>query len=251
MSATALYAYAVVGPDAGLPPIQSLALVAAEGVAAVVGEVDRLAFEPGPGCRTSDPDWVASAAAAHHAVVAACVPVGPALPLAFGALFSGAAPLQAWLSARAAALREALDAVAECEEWGLALTEDATAHAAWLEVHDPGLRDLAAAAERASEGTRFLLDRRRSRTLTALRGARHRALGDRVAAILAGHARQSAAAPAAPALSWTGLVPRAAAAALRADLATAARDLADSGMTLALSGPWPAYAFAREALRDA
>lgn len=254
MSATALYAYAVVEPDAALPSGSPLTLVAADGVAAVVGEVDRAAFEPGPDCRTNDPDWVAAAAAAHHAVVAECVATGPALPLAFGALFSGPMPLQAWLMARVAALRPALGEVAGCEEWGLALMEDAVAHAAWLETHDTALRDLAAAADRASEGTRFLLERRRSRALTALRANRHRALGEQVGGILAGHARRAAGAAttaAAPTLSWTGLVPRAAVAMLRADLANAARDLAETGMTLALSGPWPAYAFAREALRDA
>jgi len=251
MPITALYAYAVVDPAAAWPPNSPLSLVAADGVAAVVGEVDRAAFEPGPECRTNDPDWVAAAAAAHHAVVAACVAGGPALPLAFGALFSGPTPLRAWLTERAAALRPALAEVAGCEEWGLTLMEDAAAHAAWLETHDPALRDLAAAADRASQGTRFLLERRRSRALTALRANRHRATGERIGGILASHARRAAVAAAAQALSWNGLVPRAAVAALRTDLATAARDLAETGMTLALSGPWPAYAFAREALRDA
>lgn len=248
MSATALYAYAVLPagatPPAAPPVLPGAApLLVREGaVAALVSPVPRALFEPGPECRMADPDWVAARAALHHAMVAAAE--GPVLPLAFGALFSEAAPLRAWLAARGAALAEALAAVAGREEWGVALAEDAEGHAAYLDATDPALRDLAERRRRAGEGTAFLLDRRHAKALAAARAARRGAIGQRAASILARHAAQVAAAPA----RWTGLVPRGAVAALRAELEDVADEIAGSGLSLSLSGPWPPYAFAREAL---
>ncbi|WP_439551167.1 GvpL/GvpF family gas vesicle protein [Falsiroseomonas sp.] len=245
----ALYAYAVVSADAALPrdvdailPGAGFALVQAGGCAALVSLVAREPFEAGPGCRGDDPAWVAARAAAHHAVVAALP--GAVLPLAFGALFSGAAPLAAWLAAREAALMAALAQVEGCAECTAKLEEDPARHAAWLDEHDENLRDLARRARDATAGTAFLLARTREKRMAEARAARATMLARDVAARLGRHAHVMPEA-------LTALVRRADLPALMDDVAATASDLAESGIALRLVGPWPPYAFARAALSHA
>jgi hypothetical protein len=247
---TALYAYAVLPADAAVPtgapsilPGAALALLAGPGCAMLISAVPRAPFVEGPACRTGEPDWIAARARAHHAVVAAAAACGPVLPLAFGALFSGPQPVQAWLAARAARLRAALAEVAGCAEFTARLEEDTEHHIAWLDAHDDGLRALAERAQQASAGTAFLLGQSRARRLTEARAARQAALARDLAARMESHAR---ALPGA----MTALVPEADVPALRADLERIAAQLAGTGLALRLAGPWPPYAFARTALAD-
>lgn len=246
MMTQALYAYAVLPADASLPeaapilPGAPMTLLRAGGCAALVSSVHRPAFEEG----ARDADWMAERVRAHHAAVAAAASAGPALPLAFGALFAGPAPVAAWLAARGRRLRAALTNVANCTEWNLRLEEDVEGHVSWLDRHDEALRDLAERAGDAGRGAAFLLGRSRARRLTEIRMERRAALCRDLAERLARHAR---ALPAA----MTALVPQDRVGAMRADIEGLARDLDGTGLRLTLAGPWPAYAYAREALRDA
>jgi len=260
MHPAALYAYAVLPEGATAPPAATailpgatVSVVADAGLAVLVSTVPRGLFEAGEECRMADPAWVAERASAHHGMVAAAALAGPVLPLAFGALFSDVAPLRAWLRGSAAALGEALREVAGCEEWSLTLTEDVARHDAWLTAHDTRLQHLAAQAAAAPEGTAFLLERRRERALAGIRAERRQTIAATAAEALAGHARcLELAAPAADRIgSWTALLPIAERDALRDSIAAVARAVADTGLHLALSGPWPPYAFARGALRHA
>jgi hypothetical protein len=255
----ALYAYAVL-PAAAPPPLGDSAILPgaapwplpAGPLSALVSEVDRGCFEDGPGCRMAEPDWVAARAAGHHAVIAAAAALGPTLPLAFGALFSGPDRLRAWLTEHAESLRAGLDQVAGCAEWSLTLTGDAVAQENWLDAHDPALRSLAEQRRLAPPGTAFLLARRLDRARIAARHAQLAEAGAAVGDILAEQARASRAEPSRQALAaWTALVPEAGLPPFRARLDALAARLGDAGLALTLSGPWPAYGFAREALRDA
>ncbi len=244
-----LYAYAVLPADAALPgdvaailPGAGFALVRAGACAALVSVVPRAPFEAGPDSRGNDPAWVAARAAAHHAVVASLP--GAVLPLAFGALFSGAAPLADWLAAREEALAAALAQVDGCAECTVKLEEDPTRHAAWLDAHDENLRDLARRAREASAGTAFLLARSREKRMAEARAARHAMMARDVAARLGRHAHVMPE-------PLTALVRRADLPALLDEVAETARGLADSGIALRLVGPWPPYAFARAALSHA
>jgi hypothetical protein len=105
---------------------------------------------PAPDHVWSDGDWLAERAAAHHAVVAGLHDA--VLPLAFGAIFSGEAPLRAWLRDGAPRFAAALGAVRGQSEWSVLLSEDAVAHAAWLRAHDVGLAALAARVGAAGPG---------------------------------------------------------------------------------------------------
>ena len=251
----ALYAYAVVRRSHPLPdaepvlPGAELRLVGAGGVAALVSEVPRGLFEAGPACRTDDPGWVAARAAAHHGVITAAAADGPALPMAFGGLFSGADPLRAWLGPREQRLAVALGLVTDSAEWTVSLSEDSAMHGHWLEDHDPALQGLAEEVATATPGRRFLLQRRLERDLAAARVAHGILLGAQVTAAIGvqGRALRADAAQG----RWSFLLPNAGVDRLRERLEVAARDLATCGFTLALSGPWPPYAFAREVNSDA
>jgi hypothetical protein len=248
LHADALYAYAVL-PGAAAPPLPATAILPGAGLdllrhagcAVLVSPVPRAPFQDGPACRMADGDWLADRARAHHAVVAAMAEAGPVLPLAFGALFSAAAPLRDWIAPRAATLTAALAQVAGCAEWSLHLEEDAPAHAEWLDRHEAELQAIARRIEQAGSGTAYLLGRRRMQMRAQVRAARLAALSGRLAERLQAHAR------ALPA-DLTALVAQDRAEALRAEMARIARDLDGSGVALRLAGPWPAYASARRAL---
>lgn len=255
----ALYAYAVAPagslPDrlqvtGILPGAEVLALEEA-GLTALASPVPREAFEAGPGCRTEDADWLAARAAAHHGVVAALP--GTVLPLAFGAVFSGEAPLRDWLRQRAPRLSSALAAVSGCTEWSVTLEEDAAQHGAWLRHADPALAQLAGKAEQASPGTAFLLARRLDKALAASRQARLQDTAQALGRLLQAEARHLA--PSRPrnaaVAGWSALLAEAAQQRLRTALELEAIMLSGTGLSLTLSGPWPPYAFAREAASDA
>jgi hypothetical protein len=230
-------------------PDSEVQVLPAGGLAVLASRVPRPLFDRlDPANRTADPDWMGARVRACHAVNAAAAATEPFLPLAFGTLFSSLALLEDWLAPREAALRAALARVAGHDEWRLALEADAALHAGWLERHDPALRALAESVAAAGQGTAFLLARRLDRAREAAR---------------AGHLAEAAAAVAtaldragltvlAEALAWNILAPRAAAAdappAWSASLAPLAAELAPTGLVLRLTGPWPAYAFARAAL---
>ncbi len=251
----ALYAYAVLpaafdpaeanGLDAaGLEGAGPPALVREGAVAALASPVPAAWFaEGGP---VGDPEWVSRQALRHHAVCGALA--GHALPLAFGGVFSGEAPLRLWLAERAAPLALALARAEGCAEWTLLLREDAPRLEAWLAAHDAELAQLSAAAGAAGPGTRFLLERRlarardgaRARHLEAAACRLHDALAPQSRALLPARTRAGM-------VGVTALLPGAPPAAL----GEMARELDESGLALALSGPWPPYAFAREALSHA
>jgi len=251
----ALYTYAVIDaggapPDVGgiLPGAPLFALAEGE-VAALVSPVPRAWFEAGPQCRTDNPDWLAERAAAHHAVVAGLHDA--VLPLAFGAIFSGEAPLRAWLREGAPRFAAALGAVRGQSEWSVLLCEYAVAHADWLRAHDPALAALAARAEAAGPGTAFMLARQLERALATARQQRRHDRSMAVGRLLEGislHLRAGAPRQENAVAGFNLLLPGPAEPRLRAALEEAAAELDGTGFGLALSGPWPPYAFAREAV---
>jgi hypothetical protein len=251
----ALYAYAVVAADAPVPVLKAILpeapilAVRHGGLAVLVSPVPRALFETGsPEARTADPAWMAARATRHHAVVMAASEPGPALPLAFGALFSDEAALLAWLMAHEATLAAALPLVADAAEWSLSLSADAPRHAAWLAAHDPALAALRRQAEAAAPGTAYLLRKRLGKVEQGVRAAHLEATLQRLADMTAGVARHTAAmAPRGDrAGGITALVPRAQAGTLHSAIAALASSCQEAGLAAELSGPWPPYAFARE-----
>jgi len=254
----ALYVYAVLpGGGATLPEAAAILVgsrvgsLEMAGLAALVSTVPRCLFEPNhPQSRAADPGWVAECAEAHHRIVALAAQAGPCLPLGFGTLFASEASLRAWMASEGGALRKTLEAVADRQEWALALIEDPFAHEAWLEAHEPGLKALAEAAHAAGPGTGFLLERRLARAREEARARHHDAAAARLAERLAAEAfavrRESGQAG----YAWSLLADRDAGLAGR--LAAIGAELFDgTGLALRVTGPWPPYAFARAAWQEA
>ena len=249
----------VVMPDEGvLPQVRVEALPFGQ-VTVLASLVPRALFDRESAAnRTADPEWMAARLQAHHAVNVAATAVAQCLPLAFGVLFSGLDRLGDWITPREPALLTALAQVARQTEWALSLQEDAAAHTAWLERHDPGVCRLAEAVAAAGEGTAFLMARRLDKArasaclthIDAVAKAVVMQLTDAGFGVL-DEPRQSAL----PA--WTVLVPSQPAQApdrldsLPECVQALAADMAPAGLSLRLSGPWPAYAFARAALSEA
>lgn len=203
------------------------------------------------GGQTEDPAWVAGMAQAHHEVVTALQAQPACLPLGFGTVFSTATALQDWLAANAARLRACAQLVAGRQEWALSLAVDATRFSQHAEMAEPALAALAQEMAAASKGTAFLLGKR----LTKLREGSQAACLAQACANLAQSAeavgfsiRPEPPRPHATA-SWSLLAANAAQAGAWAR--TQQEALADIGLILSCSGPFPPYAFARAGWEDA
>ena len=267
--AQAFYVYSVLPATGGVPsadgvlpgvPVDAIRFA---DLTVLTSVVPRALFDSEDAAnRTADPDWMAARLQAHHAVNVAAAADGPCLPLAFGALFSRVGLLHDWLIPRAAALQTALARVGGQTEWALSMQEDAAAHAVWLDREDTDLRRLAETVAAAGEGTAFLLARRLEKARTAARAAHIGVAAATVAAQLGDAGFDLLDDPPRTGLpGWTLLV-RSRTPAVLAQPNTLsgpaqvlaervqmlAADLAPAGLSLRLSGPWPAYAFARAAL---
>lgn len=259
-SAQAWYVYSLLPAAAGAPqgdgvlagaPVQAIRF---EHQTVLASLVPRALFDrENAANRTADPAWMAARVEAHHAVNVAATAAGACLPLTFGVLFSNLETLHQWLLPRASLLRNALAQAAAQTEWALSMREDTAAHAVWLDREDPILKRLADAVAAAGEGTAFLLARRLDKARLAVRYAHVGCAAATVATQLAdaGFGVLDEPASAGP-RRWTVLVPDRIASHRRNVLSDHVRVLASGlsrcGLSLHLSGPWPAYAFARAAL---
>lgn len=259
-SAQAWYVYSVLPGSEGAPagdgvlPGAAVEAIRFGELTVLASLVPRALFDSGNNAnRTADPAWMAARVEAHHAVNVAASVAGSCLPLAFGALFSGLGLVGEWLRPRTAALLTALAQAAEQSEWALSMQRDAEAHDAWLDREDPQLQRLSQAFAAAGEGTAFLLVRRQDKARIAARSGH---IGMAAANVEAGLEAAGIGlldeAPRDGLPGWTLLVPRATAAGQpdrpTEQVRALTAGLAPSGLSLRLSGPWPAYAFARAAL---
>jgi hypothetical protein len=201
-------------------------------------------------CQAGDPAWVAARATAHHAVVRVVAEAGACLPLGFGTLFASTGSVLAWKAAHADGLRRTLAAVAGRQEWAVRLTEQAAAHGAWLDAHDPALRSLAAAADAAGPGRAHLLRRRLAQAREAARAAHAKAVAEALGARLSTLrcAVRADAAAGQDAARWNLLATQDAG--LEPALAALAAAMDETGFSLRVTGPWPPYAFARDAWQE-
>jgi hypothetical protein len=193
-----------------------------------------------------DLEAVSRCALAHSAVVAHCARRYPALPLRMLTLFANDERARAQVHRRRRALEGRLRRVAGRAEWGV--------QARWEAAGGQQARRRRAAAREAtatlSPGARFLELRRRQRNearelagdARAAAAALYRALGR-----LADGARQRPPVAAdggpVPLLDAAFLVPRTRTARFRQAVRAEATRLADRGIRIRLTGPWPPYSF--------
>jgi hypothetical protein len=214
-----LYVYAVLRAGARTARIPAgVRLVAAGGVAAAVRAVRRV---PAPAAATLGE---------HDAVVRALAAAAPAvLPVRFGTALPDEAAVRDWLAGAQAALGPALDRVTGREQM-------------MVRLYARGAVAVAPAAddEPRGPGSRYLRARRRDAGWEGL-PAELRALRARLRPMVAEERLERHATPPLLATAYH-LVRRGAGPAYREAVEFAAADLRQA--RAAVSGPWPAYAFA-------
>jgi hypothetical protein len=253
----ATYAYCVVrstrAPDlragpAGLPGTgRPRAIPAGAGLWLVVADAPLARYGEAPLARlVRDLDAVSRCAVAHSAVIAHCARRDPALPLRLLTLFSSDARALTEVRRRRRSLERRLTHVAGRAEWGVQARFDA--------ARGRSARRAGAAARPAAPaegpGRRFLERRRRQRHETRELAADARAAAGSLYRALARHADDARQRPPVsvdgqPALLLDAafLVERTRVGAFRHAVRTHAARVAEHGLRVRLTGPWPPYSF--------
>ena len=236
---SALYTFAVVDSH---PPLRfdvsaRLRVVTAAGLSAVVEPADVAEYEGERLERNlADRGWLESAVRHHEGVIEELLDGRAVVPMRFGSIFSTEAGLVAMLDEHAARFSQLLDSVRGRREWGVRLLAD----------RDALVRRLAPAATAATTGSDYL--RRRRAEMQA---------GDEVSAMAAALSQEVTAELAALAEHHVLLHPRQAdpgtlvTASFLIPVADEGRflaraeelDAAHDGLSLVVTGPWPAYSF--------
>jgi hypothetical protein len=221
--------------------------------------------------RLANLDWVSRLALAHEAVVEHFIDAAAVLPMKLFTIFANDARAIAHLGGERSRLAAAARRVGRHDEWGLrvvlapARTERGV-RGPRERVSEgsggiaPGSNEAPARTERGVRGPRrtsgmaYLTQKkvRREASLELVGQARQRAAS--LYRRLARHARLARRRPELESSGQAGsllldaafLVPRGRAARFRALTAREARTLAPLGLTLTLTGPWPAYSFVQE-----
>lgn len=234
---------AIIAADGPFPP----PLIHRAGpIAAIVSLVAPAEYcAPAAAQRAADPAWLAPRAVQHAALLRQAMQRGPVYPVPFGTLFANLDRLSAFMLAHQETLCGFFRQVAGREEWTLTAGASLDSPAMLDRIaraSDPGWAEMA-------PGARYLqLCRERTR-LIAL--GRQRA-GDHAAALAvrlqppAVAIRRLAVHPnadAEPVGRFALLVPSDAVATLNRRVQELLGEAAEDGITLAFSGPWPAFSF--------
>ena len=242
----------------------ALRLVSDRHAAALVSELDGDRYSPSEIERaTEDVEWLAPRAVAHDRVLTWASDRGPIVPLPMFSLFSADAAVIEMLRTRAVELAAALQSAAQGREYALRVYRiDTELSAVAIEV-SPTLAELQRAADAASPGQRYLLQRK----LEAAQKSELRAIGQRIARetidALAPHAvaaREDAAPRRDPGSGGAELPLVLDAAFLVApdhfesfqrELTALVAQHRGRGFRFDFTGPWPPYHFVQEVGEDA
>jgi len=236
-----------VAPD-GLDDGRAVALVTHGSIGALVSPVAADEF-----CgaeaeeRMKDLGWIGPRACRHEEVVERALLSSPVVPLRFATLFSSPATLVAWLARNEPAIRAALDRFATHQEWAVKGRLDRS------RAEAPVLAEaLARNVSGATAGARYLQERRVRTQIGHEVSAWVRERCREIAAAVSAHAveardRGLGAAQAAGAealiFNWAFLVPVASVVAFQACVEGFNTALAERGLSVEWSGPWPPYSF--------
>jgi hypothetical protein len=206
--------------------------------------------------RAGDVSWIGPRAVAHDSVLTWASEMGGVVPLPMFTLFSSADAVRAMLSERSAELLPVLARVAAAREYTLRIFRLDAVLADTLPTHSPRLAALAERAESASPGQRYLIERK----LDTERRAELRRVGSEVAvevydalAALSIDAvrdplpatRDGGSSAGVAVLDASFLVRRDATVEFQGSLTELTKRREPSGFRFELTGPWPAYHFAR------
>jgi hypothetical protein len=245
---------AMTGAPGGIDDAPVTAVTEA-GLTALVAELAGDAYEPDEiAAMSGNMDWVASRATAHDLVLTWASDHGPVIPLPmFSSTFASADAVRDMLRARAADLRLVLDRVARGREYSLRVYRlDAELRAA-LPALNEEVGALRKAADAASPGQRYLLERKlEERTKEELRLTSQRIAGE-IHDALSGVAldattspipRVTADAPGTMILNAAFLIAPDGLRAFQERLTGIVTQRQPAGFRFDFTGPWPAYHFA-------
>ena len=264
-----LYVYGVVPStfDMGRAPEgvedATLRLVSDGRAAAMISELDGDRYAPAAVERaTEDVEWLAPRAVAHDRVLTWASDRGAVVPLPMFSLFSSEEAVIEMLRARGGELAAALRRAAEGREYALRVYRLDTELSEVAVELSPTLAELQRAADAASPGQRYLLQRK----LDAERKAELRTIGQRIAretlAILGPHAvatnedpaprREAGAAGAEPTLVLDAafLVSPDRFDSFQRELTALVTKHTGRGFRFDFTGPWPPYHFVQD-VKDA
>ncbi len=213
---------------------------------AALSDVDSAVYESDPlNDHIRDLDWLAPRAAAHQAVNGRLLDLlGTVLPLSFGAIYRDDERVRQMLREDAPERVSRLRDLEGRGEWVLTLTRDAEAP-----LDEEEVRALDDEIATSTPGRAFLLEKRRSSTVTRALERRDVEAGDEAIAAVEGVAERTYREAVASGgtdvvvLRASLLVPRARESALADAIERAEGALAARGYRLRASGPWPAYRF--------
>jgi len=161
------YVYGIVSaqmPDAALPSgldDTGVALERHDDVAALVSVLDGDRYAPSAlEVNSGDVDWLSPRAVAHDRVLTWASDWGAVVPLPMFSLFSGRQAVRAMLRERSSQLSSTLASVARGREYALRVHRVDAELLAAAAALSPRLAQLATAAEQASPGQRYLLERK-------------------------------------------------------------------------------------------
>ncbi len=244
-NASGSYVHGVIGLAQDVPEIAALPSLRGVADGEVQALVSTVALAHWTNEALSTEDAVAERARLHQAALEPLLDACTPLPMRLGTILRSDDDVRILLRRTRPLLREAMAATSGRQEWGIKLVVDRAGVADRLQQQDRELQSLARRIEQASEGTRYMLEKRREREAANLVDAESTRLA-RVARDEIGPSADKRAVLAARddcALNDSLLVQRAEEAALAQRVAEFNRRLAGSA-TLHLTGPWPPYSFA-------
>ena len=256
-----IYAYGIVpaqaamsGAPAGVDEAD-VSLVQEGDVAALVSELSGRAYDPDVIAASSgDMEWVAPRAKAHDLVLTWASDRGPVIPLPlFTSTFGSRDAVRAMLRERAAELTSVLHRVARGREYSLRVYRvDAELKAALPKLNDE-IAKLQSAADAATPGQRYLLQRKlEERSKEELR-ATSQSVAARIRDDLSAVALETATspiprvttdAPGTMVLNAAFLIAPDGLRAFQERLTAIVNDRQPNGFRFDFTGPWPAYHFA-------
>jgi len=206
--------------------------------------------------RAGDVQWVGPRATAHDAVLTWASDHVEVVPFTMFTLFSGTDAVRSMLRERRAPLSDALARVRGASEYTLRVfrshvpTDDRA-----LAESEPRIAELEKLAAEATPGQRYLLERKLEKARREERSRAGAAVAADVASTLAAHSVETVRSPlpapsdgdagARAVLDASFLVKRDRVDELRAALGALVEQYEPRGFRFELTGPWPAYHFAR------
>ena len=231
-------------------------------IAALVSLLDGPEYEASKlESQSGNVDWISPRAIAHDRVLTWASDQGAVVPLPMFSLFSGRAAVHDMLRERAAQLDAALTRIGDAREYALRVYRVDSELLASITSLSPRLRDVAVAAEAASPGQRYLLERKLEGEKRAELRAVTQQLVDELVAELSTHAvgvERSPIPRVSDAESTRGtmvlnaafLVAPSSYDTFRRTLSSVVERRSPQGLRFDFTGPWPPYHFVNERAND-